>query len=88
MVGGGTPRCRGVLFCAAGEKVAEIDGMNEVEPFDGRQDSTVIFFRDEKGKLRLHHEVVHLSSPAPGSVNRAYHKIRGWVKRNTPTPIS
>jgi hypothetical protein len=34
-------------------------------------------FRDEKGKLRLHQEFVHLSSPAPASVNRAYHRISG-----------
>ena len=30
---------------------------------------------------------VHLWSPAPASVNRAYHKIWGWVKRNAPTAI-
>jgi len=28
---------------------------------------------------------VYLSSPAPASVNRGYHRIQGWVKRNAPT---
>jgi hypothetical protein len=31
---------------------------------------------------------VYISSPAPGSVNRGYHKIRGGVKRNVPTATS
>ena len=31
---------------------------------------------------------VHISSPAPGSVNRGYHEIVGTFKRNTPTPTS
>ena len=31
---------------------------------------------------------VYLWSPAPDSVNRAYHRIWGWVKMNTPTATS
>ncbi|MBP1699611.1 MAG: hypothetical protein H6Q41_4799 [Deltaproteobacteria bacterium] len=31
---------------------------------------------------------VYLSSSAPASVDRAYHKIQGSVKRNTPTATS
>ena len=29
--------------------------------------------------------IVYLWSPAPASVRRACHKIRGWVKRSAPT---
>jgi len=39
---------------------------------------------DEIGKLRLHHEVVNLSASVPASVNRAYHRIWGWVKSKRP----
>jgi hypothetical protein len=31
---------------------------------------------------------VYLSSPAPASVDRAYHKSWGWVKMNAPTATS
>jgi hypothetical protein len=31
---------------------------------------------------------VHLSSLVPDSVDRSYHEIWGWVKRNAPTVTS